>query len=126
VAHVHCDGASALLDAHLDEAAGGFEGERRLGDEAAVVEVTGEDADAVAALLSFGGVGVEDAQGEGRAGRGKWAPEDAVGADAEVAVADAADLRGRGQRAGVARVHDEVVVAEGVVFGEAHGTVAGG
>jgi len=120
-AHVDRDRAAALGDADLDESSRGVEGEGLLFHQAAVVEVTGEDPDAVAAFFGLGGVGVEDAQGEGSAGGGQRSPENAVGADAEVAVADAADVRGRRQRAGVARVHDDVVVAKGVVFGEAHG-----
>ena len=55
----------------------------------AVVEAElGEDARAVAALLGFGAVGVVDAHGGVEAGRRRHALEDAVGADAGVAVAD--------------------------------------
>jgi len=103
--------------------AGGLDREVRFLDELLVPEEPGKDAQPVAGLLRLGAVGVENPQRELALLGGQRAPEDAIGADAEVAVADDADLfdRGRGLPGGkIARVQDDVVVAESVVFMETH------
>ncbi len=118
-AHFDGDALAALADEAGDAAAGGEDGEGFVfADEAAVVEVAGEDAEAVAGFFGFGAVGVEDAEGEIGVGGFFLAVEDAVGAEAVVAVADLDDLVGGGRVEGFEDFEDEVVVAEGVVFGE--------
>jgi hypothetical protein len=122
----HRDGekSAAVLDRDLHMAAGRLDGEVGFRHELLVPEVAREDAQAVAGFLGLGAVGVEDAQRVLALLRRERAPEDAVGADAEVAVADDADLPDRGgglPRGKIARIEDDVVVAEGVVFVESHG-----
>src|SRR5439155_25556809 len=90
LAHVHADALYlALFDLQVkrQDAAARFDRQPRLGGDAVVVDVLGHAADAVAAHLRFAAVGVEHAH----AGVGalRRADEDqAVAADAEMAVAD--------------------------------------
>ena len=119
-AHVDGDRGCAVADFAGHDAAEGIDGEGVVIDFADVVEVTGEDAQAVAALFGFAAVGVHYAQAEVGFVGGEWPVEDAIGAEAEVAVADAHGVLLVGQLTGVLRVEDEIVVAECVVFGEFH------
>ncbi len=119
-AHVDGDGGSTLADLTGDDSTEGVDGEGVVFDFADVVEVACEDAQAVAALFGFAAVGIHDAQAEVGFVGGEWPVEDAIGAEAEVAVADAHGVLFTGQFTGVLRIEDEVVVSEGVVFGEFH------
>ena len=119
----HRDGdAMAALDLRLDHPAGRLDREVRGFHQALVPEEAGEDAQAVAALLRLGAVGIENAQAEIGLLRRHRPPEDAVGAEAEVAVADHADLPGlrRLPLGIIAGIEHQVVVAQGVVLVEAH------
>ena len=89
-------------------------------DALGLEEVAAEDADTVAGFLSLGTIRIQDAQPEGAVGAFDGAVEDAVRAQSEMAVADFADSFGRKEGRAVLRLEDEVVVAEGVVFGETH------
>ena len=86
-------------------------------DPTPVPEVAREDPQAVAALLGLRAVGVEDAHGEA-AIRRRALDQDAVGADAQMPVAERA-RHGAGDL-GPVRLQHEVVVAEGLVLVEAH------
>ena len=90
----HRDGEelAAVLDRDLDVAAGRLDGKVRMFDELLVPQEAREDAETVAGFFGLGAVGVKDAQTKLALLRREGAPEDAVGADAEVAMADDADL----------------------------------
>ena len=60
-AHVDCDRGCAVTDLAGHDSAGGIDGEGVVFDFADVVEVTGKDTQAVAALFGFAAVGVHDA-----------------------------------------------------------------
>ena len=79
-----------------------------------------ENADTVAGFFGLRAIRVEDAEAEGAVGAFNRTIEDAIGAEAEVAVADFADSGDREKGGAVLRLEDEVVVAEGVVFRETH------
>ena len=87
-----------------------------------IEKVARKDAQAVAGFFGFGAIGVEDSQAEIGPFAGRRAPENAIGTDDEIAVSDNAGLRsgGRAPAGKVAGIHDNVIVAEGVVFVEAH------
>ena len=76
----------------------------------------GEDAQAVAALLSLGAIGVEDAQAEGFRifGHGQGAQQDAVGTDALAPVAEGLGEAGRHLDGCLGGVQHEIVTAEGL------------
>ena len=91
--------APGVADLAADGPAPGHDQERLLADAALVPEVAREDAQAVAALLRLAAVRVEDAEGEVCPASGESSSmQDAVGADAEVPVADAPDEGGRQAR----------------------------
>ena len=104
-----------------EDAPAGLDGDLGAAGDAVVVDVLGDAADAVAAHLAFGAVGVEHAHaGVGPFGGGDQ--DQAVGADAEVAVADGAGEGGQVAGGGlVEEVDVDVVVAEAVHLGESHG-----
>ena len=78
-------------------------------------EPAGEDAEAVAALLGFAAVGIEDAEARVGVRRGDQG-EDSVAADAAMAVAEGTDgAGGEGEREGRGVDH-QVVVAEPVAL----------
>ena len=82
-------GLAQLAEFGVQHARAGFDRETSVGggDAGALDQIFGEAAEAVAAHLAVGAVGVDD--GHPRGGRfGVFNQQDAVGADAEVAVAD--------------------------------------
>ena len=83
-----------------------------------VPEVLREDPEAVARLLRFAPVGVEDAEAEVGA-RGGHAQEDPVGTDTPVPVAEATNHRRRERRRQIRLIDHDVVVAEPVALREA-------
>jgi len=118
-----------------EEAAGGLDDEGLGAEAEAVVCELGDAAEAVAAHLGFGAVGVEHAHADGGVlftgvGGGRADEDEAVGADAGVAVAHGAGECGPivgGFEGGVGGVEVEVVVAEAVHFDEReHGGGYGG
>ena len=115
-AHVDGDGGCAIADFAGDDSAECIDGEGLVFNFADVVEVTGEDAQAIAALFGFAAVGVHDAQSEICFVGGQWPVEDAVGAEAEIAVADTHGIFLVRHLCGVFRVEDEIVVPESMIF----------
>src|SRR4029450_2306549 len=83
-----------------------------------VVEVLGEDAEAVAGLLRLAPVGIEDAEAELRPRPRGHEQQDAVRAHAPVSVADLLDLRAAERRGKIRPVDHDVVVAETVSLRE--------
>jgi len=118
--HINRDRGSTVANFAGDDAAECINGEGVVADLANVVEIAGEDAQPVAALFGFAAVWVYDPQAEVGLVAGKWPVEDAIGAEAEVAVANAHSILFARQFAGVFWVEDEVVVSERVVFREFH------
>ena len=112
----------AVEDLRLDHSAGSLDREARRLHQPLVPEESGEDAQPVAAFLRLGTVGIEHAHPEVGPGGGERSPEDAVRSNPEIAVADRADLVGLRRIAEevVARIEDQVVVAEGVILVKAH------
>ena len=92
-----------------------------LASQAVVVDVLGDATDAVAAHLRLGAVGIEHLHpGVGRLGGED--EDQAVAADAEVAIAHAAGEFGRVGWGGLGEAIDvDVVVSGPVHLGEAHG-----
>src|SRR4029077_13558005 len=90
-AEVGVDAPAARMDAAANWPPLGDHDERRRRHQAAIEEAAREDAHAVAALLGLSAVGVEDAQAEATLG-GQRARQQAVRADAVVAIADPPDL----------------------------------
>ena len=88
-AHINRDRGGAVADYTGDDTAECIDGESVVADFADVVEVAGENSQSVAALFGFAAVWVHDPQTEVGFVAGKWPVEDAIGAEAEVAVADA-------------------------------------
>ncbi len=119
-AHIDGDRCCAITDFTGDDSTEGIDGEGIVFHFADIVEVAGEDAQAVAAFLGFAAVGVHNAQAEVGFVGGKRSVEDAVGAEAEITVANAHGVLLVGQLCCVFRIEDEVVVPEGVVFCEFH------
>lgn len=105
------------LAAHV--AAGGVHQKRLMLHAAAVKQIARVDAQAVAALLRFGTVRVDDAQGgiDGVAA----VDQQAVGTDAVMRVAQQADLF-MAQPIGDRTVAYQVVVAQTVIFVEQQGS----
>ena len=113
-----------VRDAAAARAAGGtrpvrprLDREEVAGTRPLLGEPAGEDAQAVAALLGFAAVGIEDAQA-GVGVRRRHQGEDSVAADAAVAVAErthGTGVSGEGEGRGV---DDEVVVAEPMALAE--------
>ena len=96
-----------------------------LAGQAVVVKILGDAAHAVAAHLAFRAVGVEHPH----PGIGSFRGHDqdqAVAADAEMAIADrrSASRRGIGGRRLIERAHVDVIVADPVHLGESHRSVA--
>ena len=123
VPHGDGDQLSVILKRHGDLAAGNFDGEIRLFDEALVIKEARENAQAVAGFFGFRAIGVKNAQTELAFLRGQWTPKNTVGADAEIAVAHDADLLDRWgwlPQGEIAGIEDNVVVTEGVVFVKSH------
>ena len=108
------------IEFERENAAAGFDRERRLLRDAMIVNEFRDTTDAVAAHLALAAVGVEHAH----AGVGffRWANEDEpIRADAEMAVADDFRQGDRVFRSGLANAIDiDVVVAGALHFGEAH------
>src|SRR5512140_2200554 len=121
LAHLHVHQLPARVEARADQAARGLDGEGVGADQLLIEEEAREDAQAVAALLGLAGVRVEDAQPEVRTLSRQRAPQDAVRAHPEVAVADEPDLAKGELAADRAGVHHQVVVAEAVIPVESHG-----
>jgi hypothetical protein len=121
----HVDGD--LLDLAIGEVQGegedsaaGFDGHGVVLGEAVVVGVLGDAADAVAAHLALAAIGVEHAHADIGVVGGEDEDE-AIGADAGVAVGDeAGDLAGVGESF-LEVVDIDIVVADAVHFGESHG-----
>lgn len=122
----HRDGNQlrVILERHGDLATGNFDGEVWLFGEALVVKEARENAQAVAGFFGLRAIGVKNAQSELTRLRGQRTPKNSVGADAEVAMTNDADLLGRRgwlPRRKIAGIEHNVIVAEGVVFVKAHG-----
>ena len=90
------------FEVEREDAAAGLDRQLLLGGDAVVVDVLGDAADAVAAHLAFGAVGVEHPH-PGIGPLGGHDQDQAVAADAEVAVADGARQRARGRAAAPGR-----------------------
>jgi hypothetical protein len=124
LAHIDADRldlAAGEVEVQRQHAAAGLDLQRVVARQAAVVDELGDAADAVAAHLRLAAVGVEHAHL--RVGDLGAADEDeAVAADAEVAVAHGAR---QGRRVGgfglVEAIDVDVVVAEAVHLHESHG-----
>src|SRR5690606_18452447 len=84
--------------------------------DAATEQPRAEEAQPVAALLRLGAVRVPDSECDAV---GQVGDENAVGADAAEAVAEATDALGRGLERKLGRIDHDVVVAEPFAFGEA-------
>jgi len=121
--HRNREELTVFLDHNLNVTAGSFHRESCFRDELLIPKKAGEDAKAVAGFFRFGSVRIEYPQTKFTQRGGKWPPENAVGADAEIAMTDDSDLLDRRSclpRRKIAGIEDNVVVAEGVVFVEAH------
>ena len=110
----HVDGDAhhvAALDLGLDDlyARIGLDAERDLADQAAIVDELGEATDAIAAHLGEAAVGVEDPHAA-IGGRGVEEQDEAVRADAAVAVAEHRRERSRVGRESTTRVDVHEVV----------------
>ena len=81
------------------------------------VEEAGENAQAVARLFGFAAVGIQNAQAVVGAISG-FQREDAIAADAPVAIADVADIVRCEFKFQFGRIHDDIVVAETVALVE--------
>ena len=115
-AHFDTDHFTAVENGGTDQTAVGLEDKLLVANEAGIPEEAGEDAEAVAAFFGQAAVGIINFEGAFGGGRGEGAEEDAVGADAIIAVANGFDLfsgEGRGQVIGVK--HD-VIITEGMIF----------
>ena len=117
-AHLDADGFAAVKNGRAHEAARRLDGEFLAADHFPVPQIAREDAQAVAAFFGFAAVGIVNLERAFRVLRRKRAEQNAVRADAEVAVADDFHLLRRQRRRQILRVNDDVVVAERVVFGE--------
>jgi hypothetical protein len=127
LAHVdpHAPHPLALdLEVQTKNAPARFDRERRLPDQAVVVDVFGDATNAVAAHFRFRAVGVEHPHpGVGRLGRENQ--DQAVAADAEVTVGDGPRQRGGIGRNRLVETADvDVVVARPVHLGESHPNTA--
>src|ERR1017187_7036802 len=123
-AHRDADQAALLPYLRAGDPPGRLHRERLRLPPRLVPKVAREDPEPVARLLRLGAVGVEDAEAEVSCLGGNGAPQDPVRSDAEIAVADDADLglaRPRPLRK-VGRVEHNVVVAQGMVLVESHAT----
>ena len=120
---VYSSSGSFLPHLGLQDTPSGHDGEFVLVDEAGVHRVFGDAADAVAAHLRLGAVGIDDPHGYVRA-LSRQDIEDAVRTDAEMTVADLlAPCRIHRDRVGDA-VEDDEVVPDPMVLPELHLTAA--
>lgn len=119
-AHVDCDRCRAVADLTGHDSAECIDSESIVLHFANVVEIAREDAEAVAALFGFAAVWIHDAQAEVGFLSGEWPVEVTIGAEPEIAVADAHGVLLVGHLTGVFRIEDEVVVPECMVFCEFH------
>ena len=101
-------------------AAAGFDRHRIVARQAVIEGILGDAANAVAAHLRFAAVGVEHAHAH--IGALGWANQDeAIAADAEVAIADLDAQLGRMTRRRIAHAIDvDVIVADALVLPESH------
>ena len=102
--------------------AAGFQGDCWFANDAAVVDVSGDAADAVAAHLGLAAVGVEDPHP--RVGFLRWTDQDQpVSPDAEMPIADrSAERRRIARRRSAEAIDVDIVVAAALHFGETHCT----
>jgi len=118
--YAHIDAHRAVvLEARDDDSAEGFDADFAFRAQPLLMNETYEAASAVAALLDFAAVGVEDAIAEIDVRLASFFNEqNLVTADAEVAVGEQAQLR-RGQRDRLTKpVEDDEVVAQSVHLDE--------
>ncbi len=120
MAHVDGDCFGTIANLAADDPTRGVDGEGVVFDGTDVEEIAGENTEAVAAFFGFGAVRIHDAQPEIGLFCRQRAVQDAVGAEAEVAVADADDVGFGGKLSGIFGVEDEIVVSECVIFCEVH------
>src|SRR5439155_12709079 len=86
----------------------------------AVPEIARENPQPIAALLRLGSVRIKDPQRESRLFGGQRPPENAIGADAKIAMADPFYFLW-GQRAWkILWIDDQIIIAQSVVFAELH------
>lgn len=98
------------------EATGSFDGKFRVADEFSIPQIARKDAQAVAAFFRFTAVGIVNAQSKWRLGGWQWAKQNAIRADAKVAMANGFDLLNGERLRQIFRIKDEVIVSEGVIF----------
>src|ERR1017187_4521910 len=120
VAHLDARHFAAIENRRAHNAAVGLEGKLVVAHNLRVPEVARKDADTVATLLRDAAVGIVNLQRTSGGARGQGTEQDAVRADAEVAVADGFDLFGGERRGKIFWINDDVVVAERVIFGESN------
>lgn len=114
--HVDGDGLGPIRDLTGDDSAGGIDREGIVFDSACIVEVACKNTQPITAFLGLAPVGIHYPEAKVGFFRYKWAAEDTVGSQAEIAVADADNGVGFGELSAVFWVEDQIIVSECVVF----------
>jgi len=119
--HIHADCAAAIRHLALHIAAKGPQMKGLCFDMPLIPQKTGENPEAVAAFFSFAAVRIEYFQPHETAIGFKRPPQDAIGPDAEISMANPSYFIRRDGRE-ILRRKDNVIVAEAVILVKVHFT----